>query len=77
MLQGLTLGCCFVLVCAVLCVARWMDWESKLAYYDRTYGELFNEWCVTLFPFTSPPQRALLAGALKSPCLLLLVIAKA
>lgn len=23
---------------------KWMDWESKLAYYDRTYGELFNEW---------------------------------
>jgi hypothetical protein len=25
---------------------KWMDWESKLAYYDRTYGELFNEWWV-------------------------------
>lgn len=26
------------------CVCRWQDWESKLAYYDRTYGELMNEW---------------------------------
>jgi hypothetical protein len=27
-----------------LITLRWMDWESKLAYYDRTYGELMNEW---------------------------------
>lgn len=30
--------------CMCVCHCRWMDWESKLAYYDRTYGELFNEW---------------------------------
>ncbi|WIA34330.1 hypothetical protein OEZ86_012669 [Tetradesmus obliquus] len=23
---------------------KWQNWESKLAYYDRTYGELMNEW---------------------------------
>ena len=22
---------------------KWDDWESKLAYYDRTYGALFDE----------------------------------
>lgn len=23
---------------------KWGDWESKLAYYDRTYGPLMDEW---------------------------------
>eukprot|EP00879_Flechtneria_rotunda_P029885 GHRR01032349.1.p1 GENE.GHRR01032349.1~~GHRR01032349.1.p1 ORF type:complete len:357 (+),score=99.80 GHRR01032349.1:257-1327(+) len=23
---------------------KWMNWESKLAYYDRTYGQLMDEW---------------------------------
>jgi hypothetical protein len=23
---------------------KWNDWESKLAYYDRTYGALMDEW---------------------------------
>ena len=25
---------------------KWNDWESKLAYYDRTYGPLLDEWYV-------------------------------
>lgn len=23
---------------------RWKTWESRLAYYDRTYGKLMDEW---------------------------------
>ncbi len=23
---------------------RWSTWESRLAYYDRTYGKLMDEW---------------------------------
>lgn len=23
---------------------RWATWESRLAYYDRTYGKLLDEW---------------------------------
>lgn len=23
---------------------RWQDWETKLAYYDRTYGDLYDEF---------------------------------
>ena len=23
---------------------RWQTWESRLAYYDRTYGKLMDEW---------------------------------
>jgi hypothetical protein len=29
---------------AAAAAARWEGWEKKLAYYDRTYGELMNEW---------------------------------
>jgi hypothetical protein len=35
--------CCMHRAFLVLRV-RWQNWESKLAYYDRTYGELMNEW---------------------------------
>ena len=29
---------------------QWKDWEAKLSYYDRTYGDLMDEWCVGLVP---------------------------
>jgi hypothetical protein len=35
---------CIALAVAVFVTCRWQNWESKLAYYDRTYGELMNEW---------------------------------
>ncbi len=25
---------------------EWNQWQQRLAYYDRTHGELYNEWCV-------------------------------
>jgi hypothetical protein len=27
---------------------EWQQWESRLAYYDRTYGQVMDEWWVTL-----------------------------
>ncbi len=47
--MNLTPLCCCCCPCSLraslpACVCRWQSWESKLAYYDRTYGELMNEW---------------------------------
>lgn len=32
------------LSCTAARVLRWSTWESRLAYYDRTYGKLMDEF---------------------------------